>query len=252
MLSGINFKTDLFDQLEGDYGAALFSLDVEDPAASSAVIASNLQNPNIVQVAVTSLGPLIQSVGAGTASVTTASVDDQTVNNVALSRDGIEATIQYGVVDDQLMVGLGDGIETLAVPASETLDASPAYQTVLAELPASYDGVVYVDTQAIADQIAPLLIDSLAESSDNAIVRCLAGADEADSATPDAVDIGGDSDGSWFVDTACSVLDGLLGGDGTLLDLLVSRVPGPFAAVTYDEDDLQHVSGILMVGSVDS
>jgi hypothetical protein len=111
---------------------------------------------------------------------------------------------------------------------------------------------VYVDTQAIADQIAPLLIDSLAESSDNAIVRCLAGADEADSATPDAVDIGGDSDGSWFVDTACSVLDGLLGGDGTLLDLLVSRVPGPFAAVTYDEDDLQHVSGILMVGSVDS
>ncbi len=252
MLSGFNFKTDVFEQLEGDYGAALFSIDLEDPNASSAVIASNLNNPDIVQVAVTSLGPLIQSAGAGSASVTTSSVDDQTVHNVAVTTSGIEATIQYGVVDDQLMVGLGDGIETLTLPATETLDTSPEYQAALAELPDTYDSVVYVDTQAIADQLGPLLLESLAENSNNSIVGCLADASRSDSAVQAAIESRDDSGGSWIAETACSVLNRLLGGDGALLDFLVSRVPGPFAAVTYADDDLQHMSGILMFGSIDS
>ena len=71
-------------------------------------------------MAVTSLGPLIQSAGSGTASVTTASVDGQTVNNVTVLTDDLAATVQYGVVDDQLMIGLGDGIETLAMPSGDT------------------------------------------------------------------------------------------------------------------------------------
>ena len=40
MLTGVNFKTDLLDQLQGSYGTALFSIDTADPGASSAVVAS--------------------------------------------------------------------------------------------------------------------------------------------------------------------------------------------------------------------
>jgi hypothetical protein len=252
MLTGINFKTDLLDQLQGDYGAALFSLDTHDPLSSSAVIASDLGDADRVSVGVTSLGPLIQSSGAGTASVTTASVDGQTVNNVTVHTDGLSATIQYGVVDDQLMVGLGNGIETLATPPDATLDSSAAYQAALAELPATYDSVIYIDTQAIAHQLAPLLLETLGENSSNAIVQCLAGVSEAGEATPAAVEVDGSTGGSWIVDAGCSIVTSLLGGDDALLDLVVSRVPGPFAAVTYHEGGLQHLSGILMVGSIES
>jgi hypothetical protein len=252
MLTGINFKTDMFDQLQGDYGVALFSLDLKEPMASSAVVASDLANPNAVSVAVTSLGPLIQSSGAGTASVTTASIDGQTVTNVTVGTNGSAYTIQYGVVDEQLMIGLGDGIETIAVPPVVTLDSSTDYQDVLALLPDTYDSVFYVDTQSIAEQLAPLLLDSLAESSSNAIVRCLAGSSGTDAATPAAVETGDAGGGNLIVDTACSVINGLLGGENRLLELLIARIPGPFAAVTYQEDDLQHVSGVLAVGSSES
>lgn len=252
MLTGINFKTDMIDQLQGDYGAALFSLDPQDPMSSSAVVASELGNPDLVSVAVTSLGPLIQSSGAGMASVTTASVDGQTVNNVTLNGASIDATIQYGVVDNQLMIGLGDGIETVALPAESTLDGSETYQAALAQLPETYDGVIYADIEAIADQLAPMLMDRLAEGSDNAILQCLAGSSDGEVATPTALgslDVGG---GSWIADTACSVVNGLLGGNNALLDLIVSRVPGPLAAVSYHEDGLQRLSGVLLVGSQDS
>lgn len=252
MLTGVNFKTDLIDQLQGNYGAALFTLDVDDPLGSSAVIASDLGDPDRVSVAVTSLGPLIQSSGAGMASVTTASIDGQTVNNVTVATDSLDATIQYGVVDDQLMVGLGDGVETLAVPATTTLETSASYQAALAELPETFDGVIYIDTQAIAHQFAPLLLESLSDGSSNAIVQCLAGEDSANSGTPSASSETDATGGNWIVDAGCSVLTRLLGGDDALLDLIVSRVPGPFTAVSYHEGGLQHVSGILLVGSLDS
>ncbi len=252
MLTGVNFKTDLIDQLQGNYGAALFTLDTEDPLKSSAVIASDLGDSDQVSVAVTSLGPLIQSSGAGMASVTTASIDGQTVNNVTITSDSLSATVQYGVVDDQLMVGLGDGIETIAVPSATNLESSAAYQAALAELPANYDGVLYVDTQAIAQKLAPLLLESLADGSSNAILQCLAGDTGAAVGTSGIADSADAISGSWIAEAGCSVLTQLLGGNDALLDLIVSRLPGPFAAVSYHEDGLQHVSGVLMVGSIDS
>ena len=252
MLTGVNFKTDLIDQLQGNYGAALFTLDTGDPLKSSAVIASDLGDPDRVSVAVTSLGPLIQSSGAGMASVTTASIDGQTVNNVTVTTDSLSATLQYGVVDDQLMVGLGDGIASIAVPSASTLASSPAYQATLAKLPSSYDGVLYVDTQAIADQLAPVLIASLADGSSNTILNCLAGDAVATLATPADAESPDATSGSWIADAGCSVLTQLLGGNDALLDVIVSRLPGPFAAVSYHEGGLQHVSGMLMVGSIDS
>jgi hypothetical protein len=46
----------------------------------------------------------------------------------------------------------------------------------------------------------------------------------------------------------CSLI-GTIFGEGSLQDFLVSRVPGPIAAVAYQQDGLQHMSGLVLVGS---
>lgn len=239
LLTGINFKTDLMDQLTGDWGAALFTLDTEDPLASSAVVASELEDVDRVSIAVTSLGPLVQSAGAGLASVTTASVDGQTVNNISLV-DPIEATIQYGVVDDMLMVGLGDGVATLATPSSPTLAEDPAYQASLAELPERYEGVIYVDLQEVARDLAPLVLAAIANSTNNSLADCIAGSDPGTQDSAEPAPSGG------AVETICSVIGGLFGPDA-IQNFLISRFPGPLTAVSYDVDGFQRVSGILLV-----
>jgi hypothetical protein len=242
MLTGVNFKTDLLDQLQGSYGTALFSVDTNDPGASSAVVASELRNPDLVSVGVTSIGPLLQSAASGSVSITTSSVADQTVNNVTLYNGDQTATIQYGVVNDELMVGLGDGISTLAQQPSTSLADDSSYQAALAELPESYSSVLYVDLRSIAQEIAPYLIQTLASDSNNPIVQCLA--QNTSTGTPVAAT--GDIDG--VAGAVCSLIDSIF-GENTLQDLIVSRIPGPVAAVAYQADGLQHISGILLVGS---
>ncbi|HET9661567.1 MAG TPA: DUF3352 domain-containing protein [Thermomicrobiales bacterium] len=242
MLTGINFKTDLLEQLQGTYGAALFSIDTEDPGSSSAVVASELEDFDRVSVGATSLGPLLQSAAAGSVSITTSSVADQTVNNVTLYSDDQTATIQYGVVNDQLMVGLGDGISTLAQQPTTALADDPSYQAALSELPPSYSSLLYVDLRSIAQQVAPYLIETLAAGSDNPIAQCLVQNVSAGTPVPARIEPTG------AAGAICSLIGTIFGGDA-LEDFLVSRIPGPIAAVAYQANGLQHISGVLLVGS---
>ena len=240
MLTGIDFKVDLMDQLQGDYGAALFSIDVDDPLNSSAVIASDLADVDRVSVGVTSIGPLLQSAAVGAVSVTTASVANQTVNNVTILGDGPSTTVQYGVVNDQLMVGLGDGLSIFAQEPTNSLADDADYQAALVALPAEYSSVVYVDVRSIARDLAPYLIQSLAAGSTNPLAQCLVA--NTSTATPVAASV----PMNRTAGAICSVI-GLLFGQDSLQDFIVSRLPGPFAAVTWSAGDLQHVSGILLV-----
>ena len=242
MLTGINFKTDLMDQLSGSYGAALFSIDTENPLESSAVVASDLGDNDRVSVGVTSLGPLLQSAAAGSVSITTSSVADQTVNNVTVYSDNQTATIQYGVVNDQLIVGLGDGVSTLAAPPTSPLADDLEYQAALAELPSSYSSMLYVDVQEIARQLAPYLIETLASGSGNSIAQCLVENTSTGTPEPSTSSLDGTAG------AICSLIDTIF-GDNALPDFLVSRMPGPLTAVAYQADGLQHISGILVVGT---
>ncbi len=242
MLTGIDFKTDLMDQLQGGYGVALIALDPNDPLASSAVIASELRDVDRVSVATTSIGPLLQSAAAGSVSITTGSVAGQTVNNVTVLNGESETTIQYGVVDDRLMVGLGDGLDMLATAPSASLADDAGYQAALAELPQEYSSVVYVDLRSIARQMAPVIIQSLATGSSNPLAQCLVANSTLATPVPAPTQMGSGTQ------ALCSLI-GVIFGENALQDFLVSRVPGPFAAVTYQQDGLQHVSGILLVGA---
>ncbi|MCA9861250.1 MAG: DUF3352 domain-containing protein, partial [Thermomicrobiales bacterium] len=242
MIAGFNVKTDLLDQLSGEYGVALFDVNPQNVFSSSAVIASELTDPDRVSVAVTSVGPLLQSVGSNTVSVTTSSVDGQTVNDISLNTGVVPTTFQYGVVDDQLMIGLGDGIETMAIPVTEALADTPAYQAALSELPAAYDGVLYIDLASIGAAFAPQLFDLIGSRVDNPLASCLIGAAAGTGATPVAVPRIEPAD--WIASTACSVFAGLFGGGEGIQHLLVDRIPGPLAAVGYHQDNVQHVSGI--------
>lgn len=241
MLTGIDFRTDVFQQLTGDWGLALLAIDLQNPLQSSAVISSQLADPDRVSVAVTTLGPLIQSSGSGTASVTTASIDGQTVTNVTL-QSPIEATLQYGVVDDQLMIGLGSGIEAIATSPQDRLAKDSAYSSAMSLLPSAYSGQIYIDVGAIVRQLGPTVLEALAASSDNQVIDCLAAAQSGTEL----------ADGSTTrVPTWCAIARALLGGQDGLQRLVFERIPGPIAAVGYDTPGYARVSGVLPFGTID-
>jgi hypothetical protein len=119
----------------------------------------------------------------------------------------------------------------------------------MGELPTAYGGMLYVDLASIATTFAPQIFEAIGSSSDNPILECIAGGVGTDDDT--SSDANGDAQSSWVASAACSVISGILGGIDGLQDLIVNRVPGPLAAVGYQQDNVQHVSGILLIGSND-
>lgn len=89
---------------------------------------------------------LVQAAGQGQVNVTTRIVNDAAVSSIDITSEGAPvATLEYGVVDGQFMLGVGGGIDEFVAGSSETLAGSADYQAAMAALPAEYDGIFYVN-----------------------------------------------------------------------------------------------------------
>ena len=139
-LLGFNLKTDVFDQLTGEYGAW-----VRANAGSEsieALFASGVADSGTVVNALSRLNLLVQGAGGGTTTVTTRSLAGSTVN-VVETGPGVPA-FEYGVVGDRLLIGFGGAIDTDA-GGGEALADNPLFSAVLDELPEERNGTIYVD-----------------------------------------------------------------------------------------------------------
>ena len=148
---GFNLKTDFLDQLTGPYAFGVWGLDAQDPAAVSAVVVSGADDPVVLEDTIGSISFLIQAAGSGEVSVVSRTVGDDTVNNVTFDADGTTMSIDFGVVGDEFMLGLGDGVDTLLLGPDGSLADSPTYMEALAHLPADYESIQYFDVAALAE-----------------------------------------------------------------------------------------------------
>ena len=108
-------------------------------------------------------------------------VGASTVHAVSDSSNAMVPAVEFGVVDDQAVVGVGAGIDQLATPQGATLADDPQFQAVMAALPADYQQITYVNVGQVIDLLAALFGQIEADISGTAATPAAA------TGSPDAI-----------------------------------------------------------------
>ncbi|MCC2627245.1 MAG: hypothetical protein K0S14_895, partial [Thermomicrobiales bacterium] len=265
-LIGINLQTDLFQQLSGEYGGWLAAnLEAEDV---SGLFASGVDDAETVSNALQQLSFLIQGASGTETPLTTREVGGGQVYVIELG-DEAGSTLEFGVVDDNLVFGKGDAVDRFGDAPEDSLAENTQFQAVMDTLPVEYNGLTYIDLA----QAIPLMEVAAEESEDIG----LGGAEEItdasescadyetqeeaqaayDAAESGTFDLDQDFDGEvcedYFdtVDTASETDEATEDEDGTtpadaLADVDYSAIKA-FALVSYADGDVQRSSSILYI-----
>jgi hypothetical protein len=173
-----NPRTDLVDQLVGEWGLAL-SFDLEDPTLVDGVMVSGVADQPRLNDAITKLAvwynlaavlvvvgivsdgttmPLDQPFGA-----TTEEVGGALTQVIEIPIPELDATIrlQWGIVDGEFVFGFGDGFADYAAGPADVLADNPRYVAIMAELPDEHFSVVYLDLGQIIETVMPLIEEEL-------------------------------------------------------------------------------------------
>jgi len=265
-LIGINLQTDLFQQLSGEYGGWLAAnLEAEDV---SGLFASGVDDAETVSNALQQLSFLIQGASGTETPLTTREVGGGQVYVIELG-DEAGSTLEFGVVDDNLVFGKGDAVDRFGDAPEDSLAENTQFQAVMDMLPVEYNGLTYIDLA----QAIPLMEVAAEESEDIG----LGGAEEItdasescadyetqeeaqaayDAAESGTFDLDQDFDGEvcedYFdtADTASETDEATEDEDGTtpadaLADVDYSAIKA-FALVSYADGDVQRSSSILYI-----
>src|SRR5215210_6524064 len=156
-LIGINLQTDLFQQLSGEYGGWLAAdLEAEDV---SGVFASGVEDPQTVSNALQQLSFLIQGASGAESPLTTREVGGGQVYVIELG-DEAGSTLEFGVVDDNLVIGSGEAVDRFGEDPADSLAANEQFQAVMDTLPVEYNGLTYINLE----QAIPLMQTAAQES----------------------------------------------------------------------------------------
>lgn len=247
-LLGFNLKTGLLDQLTGEYGFALWNVDLEDPTQISAVLVSDAADSAAISDSLSKLSFLVQAAGQGMATVTTETVGGGTVNTVTIGEEGATPIkIQYGVVDGEFVLSVGGGLDGYVAGSEQTLADSEAYQKALSLLPSEYDGVVYLDAaQAIGlvEELNAMDMGGFADASEACgQYSTQAAAQEAyDADTIGMFDLDMDFDGQ-----ACEDYFAPATPEATTPAVSPYAAITSFATVSYKADGLGFTNSILVI-----
>src|SRR5215211_4662619 len=261
-LIGINLQTDLFQQLSGEYGGWL-SANLENEEVSG-VFASGVEDAQTVSNALMKLSFLIQGASGAESPLTTREVDGGQVYVIELG-DEAGSTLEFGVVNDFLVIGKGDAVERFAAEPSDSLAGNTQFQAVMDTLPVEHNGLTYIDlaqaiplSQAAAEESGDMgfgptdQVEDASESCGDYATQeeAQAAYDAAESGT---FDLDQDFDGevcedyfdSGETDAAATDQEDSAPADA-LADVDYSAIKA-FATVSHADGDLQRTSSILYI-----
>jgi hypothetical protein len=262
-LIGINLQTEFFQQFAGEYGMWLSTAPEGGPV--DGLFATGTIDPEAVSNALMQLSFIIQGASGAESPLTTREIDGGQVYVVDLG-DG--STLEFGVVDDRLVIGTGAAVSRLEGEPKDSLVDNERFQTVTGTLPAERNGLVYIDLE----RAIPLLETAAEETEDlglptgfeefpDASESCAdyASQEEAqaayDAAESGTFDLDQDFDGEvcedFFTtsDTSVAVEDeGMLDEDAAeFFENIDYSAIQAFAQASYDEDGMARSSAILYI-----
>jgi hypothetical protein len=172
---GFDLQADFLDQLVGTYGfsVSISPLRIATGNGVSAILVSDVDDEATVQTSLTRIARLIEQRNASL-DVSTRLLKGAKIYVVRSPDIGGVPPVEFGVVDRQLLVGLGPAIDDYVNGPPSSLADDEQYQRVLATLPSEYYYVSYVNIRRGIDLLD--LLRSLSSSGSNVSATPVAGA----------------------------------------------------------------------------
>lgn len=164
---GFNIKTDFIDQLTGEFGVAVSASDVTSSTPKvTAIMFSDTENATKVTDVASKISFILASVLGGD-RLSSRDIGGSSVTSIDLSTSGVPVTVEFGVVNGQLLIGTKDGIDSYVNGPSKSLADSTVYQDTLAALPKDATGITFLNVQAML----PLIDEATSSLSGASSVR---------------------------------------------------------------------------------
>src|SRR5688500_10469164 len=148
---GFDPRGELFDLLAGEF--ILFSsfptFDMNG-FGLDAVAAVTTSDPDTLNETTRKIAASIERADLG-ADVAVRELDGDTIYVISDPEMAGGPSLEFGVVDDQVVVGTGGGIADLVTEPATSLADDPQYQQVMDFLPSEYHQVVYVNIGQVVD-----------------------------------------------------------------------------------------------------
>ena len=153
---GFDLRTELFDLLGGQFIAfSSFPTFDTNGFGLDAVAAVTTTDADTLNETARKIAAFIERSDQG-ADISTRKVDGDTIYVVSDPEMAGGPSLEFGVVDDQAVVGTGGGIENLVTEPSASLADDPQFQAVMNELPSEYFVVAYFDIGRVLDVLTAM------------------------------------------------------------------------------------------------
>jgi len=165
---GFNIKTDFLDQMSGQWGFGLTVQNVTDSSADiDAVFVSETGDATSVTDVTDKITAIVSSEGDESFEISSREVAGSSVTVIDLSESGFPFVLEYGVVNDQFVVGVNGGIDDFVNGPEAPLSESENFTATLDQLPETFNAISYVNLE----QALPLIDTAIeATSSSGTIV----------------------------------------------------------------------------------
>jgi hypothetical protein len=159
---GFNPATELFDILGPDYIFFSSFPSFMDAFSFNAVVAVSTSDPTTLAGTMEKVADLITREGGEDVSLTTRDMDGDTIYSLGDPGDESSPTVDFGVVGNQAVAGIGTGLDQLSATPAEALADDPQYQEIMGTLPSEYSSVFYVDARPVT-QLAMMFSGGFSE-----------------------------------------------------------------------------------------
>ena len=149
---GFNIKTELFDQLTGEYGLALTAADVfgSEPQVDAVFVSEVEDETTVADVADKVSFIFSSAIEEEGAEFATRDVDGGSVTSITIPDEAFPVTVEYGVINGELLIGVNNGIDEYLNGPTEPLADDAVYQDTLAALPQeNVTGIQYINLGAL-------------------------------------------------------------------------------------------------------
>lgn len=154
---GFDLRTELFDLLGGEFIAfSSFPTFDMNGFGLDAVAAVTTSDPDTLAETATKIAASIER-AESEVDVSAREVGGDTIYVVSDPEMAQGPSLEFGVIDDQAVVGTEGGIEDLVTEPAASLADDPQFQAVMSVLPSEYFQVAYFDIGQVIDMVTAML-----------------------------------------------------------------------------------------------